>query len=76
MDANRRIAPPMQRLVLAILIVACAAFALVAVAGAARRVWGSKGGGEPMRRGGDVMQRISFFLLIALILYVSVLGGA
>ena len=66
----------MQRLVLAILIVAFAAFALVAVAGAARRVWGSKGGGEPTHWGGDVMQRVSFFLLIALILYVSVLGGA
>jgi hypothetical protein len=28
------------------------------------------------RSGGDAMQKLAFFLLIGLILYVSVLGGA
>jgi hypothetical protein len=67
----------MQRLALAIVF----ALLAVAVAGAAvasaRSAWGSldgvvRGG----RRGGELMQKLSFFLLIALILYVSVLGSA
>jgi hypothetical protein len=67
----------MQRLVLALLF-ALAAFAAVAVAmRVARAAWvavdNANSGG---RSGGDTMQKLAFFLLIGLILYVSFLGGA
>jgi hypothetical protein len=67
----------MQRLVLALLF----ALAAVAAAGiavrAVRAAWVAvDGAGEGKRSGGDVMQKLAFFLLIGLILYVSVLGGA
>jgi hypothetical protein len=67
----------MQRLLLALLF-AFAAFAAVSVAvRMARAAWvavddANTGG----RSGGDAMQKLAFFLLIGLILYVSVLGGA
>jgi hypothetical protein len=67
----------MQRLVLALI------FAVVAVAAAAvavrvvRAAWVSVDGAvQAERSGGDTMQKLAFFLLIGLILYVSVLGGA
>ena len=68
---------PMQRLVLAIIFVAVAAGVLVVAAGAVRAAWSTVDGvvhGD--RRGGEVMEKVAFILLIALIVYVSVLGGA
>jgi hypothetical protein len=67
----------MQRLVLALVF----ALAAVAAAGiavrAVRAAWAAvDGAGEGGRNGGDAMQKLAFFLLIGLILYVSVLGGA
>ena len=67
----------MQRLALAVF------FAVVAVAAAAvairtvRAVWVAVDGGEQGEQsGGDIMQKLAFFLLLCLIVYVSVLGGA
>lgn len=67
----------MQRLVLA-LIFAVAAVAATAVAvKVVRAAWVSVDGAvEGQRSGGYTMQKLAFFLLIGLILYVSVLGGA
>jgi hypothetical protein len=67
----------MQRLVLALLF-AFAAFAAASLAlRAVRAAWvavdeANTGG----RSGGDAMQKLAYFLLIGLILYVSFLGGA
>jgi hypothetical protein len=67
----------MQRLALAVI------FAVVAVAVAAvavrtlRAAWVAVDGGvQGERSGGDIMQKLAFFLLLCLIVYVSVLGGA
>jgi hypothetical protein len=67
----------MQRLVLAVLFVGAAiAVAAVAVRGA-RRAWGAVDeAASGHERGGHIMQRLAFFVLIALILYVSILGAA
>jgi hypothetical protein len=67
----------MQRLALAaifaVLAVAAAAVAVRTVRAAWAAVDGPVQGG---RSGGDVMQKLAFFLLLGLILYVSVLVGA
>ncbi len=66
----------MQRLVLAVIFVALAVAAVATTIGVVRRAWSiadsAPGTG---RTQGDTMQKLAFFLLIALILYVSVLGG-
>jgi hypothetical protein len=67
----------MQRLALAVIFAVLAVAAVVAAARTLRAVWVAVDGpvqGE--RSGGDIMQKLAFFLLLGLILYVSVLGGA
>jgi hypothetical protein len=67
----------MQRLVLAALFAVLAMAALAVVARTARAAWVAVDGAvEGRRSGGDVMQKLAFFLLMGLIVYVSVLGGA
>lgn len=67
----------MQRLALALILVAVAIVAAVAAVGAMRRAWGAVDGTLHDRRPrGEAMQKVAFMLLVALILYVSVLGGA
>jgi len=67
----------MQRLALAVILVAVAVAAVGIAAGVARATWRSVDGAvRDEGRGGELMQKLAFFLLIALILYVSTLGGA
>lgn len=67
----------MQRLVLAVLFVAVAAAALAVAVRGARAAWVAVDEGVSGHdRGGHAMQRLAFFVLIALIFYVSVLGAA
>ena len=67
----------MQRLALAIIFAALAVTAVVLAARLARAAWvAADGAGGSDRSGGDIMQKLAFFLLMGLILYVSVLGGA
>jgi hypothetical protein len=67
----------MQRLALAMIFAVLAVAAVAVAARAARAAWvaadGAAGHGQS---GGDIMQKLAFFLLLGLILYVSVLGGA
>lgn len=64
----------MQRLVLAILIVAAlAAILSVLVAGLRRTV--GPGPGVPALKGSEPVQKIAFSLLIALIAYAALTGG-
>ena len=66
----------MYRLVLAVLVVALVLALLAAAITALRRSlrMETTPGGEA-GFGEDAMQRLAFFLLVALILYVSVTGG-
>jgi hypothetical protein len=67
----------MQRLVLALLFALAAVAAAAIAVRVARAAWVAVDGAEGRgRSGGDVMQKLAFFLLIGLILYVSFLGGA
>ncbi len=67
----------MQRLVLALVFALAAVAAVSLAARALRAAWvAADEGGTGGRSGGDTMQKLAFFLLIGLILYVSVLGGA
>ena len=67
----------MQRLVLAVILVAVTVVAIGIAAGAIRSTWRTVDGAvhEP-GGGGKLMQKLAFILLVALIVYVSVLGGA
>ncbi len=67
----------MQRLALAVILVAVAAAAVGIAAGVVRSTWRTVDGAvhEP-GGGGRLMQKLAFILLVALIVYVSVLGGA
>lgn len=66
----------MYRLVLAVLAVALVLALLAAAITALRRSLGSGTvPGDDAGFGEDAMQRLAFFLLVALILYVSVTGG-
>lgn len=68
---------PMQRLVLAVLLVGLAiAVAAFFVRGMTRTVPSVGIRSEDGERGGGTVQRLAFFVLVALILYVSVVGGA
>ena len=67
----------MQRIALAVIFAAFAVAAIGVAAGVARATWRSVDGAvRDEGRGGELMQKLSFFLLIALIVYVSALGGA
>lgn len=71
----------MQRLVLALIFAVAAVAAAAVVVRVLRAAWVSVDGaavrsGAGARAGGDAMQKLAFFLLIGLILYVSLLGGA
>ena len=67
----------MQRLALAAIFAVLAVAAVVAAARTVRAVWAAVDGPvQDERSGGDIMQKLAFFLLLGLILYVSVLGGA
>jgi hypothetical protein len=67
----------MQRLAVAFILVALAVAAIGVAASAVRATWRSVDGAvqEP-GRGGEFMQKVAFILLVVLIAYVSVLGGA
>lgn len=62
----------MQRLVLAVLLVA-ALIGLVAYIGAAFR---KSAGGPVLEHEGTPMQKVAYFVLIALMIYVSVMGAS
>ena len=62
---------PMQRLALAILMVAAVIGLVVFLASAFRR----PAGGAPQDEGATPMQRVAYFVLIALMLYVSIVGS-
>lgn len=64
----------MARLVIALVIVAVAALAVLGLGAVVGRV--AQEGARDARFGGESMQKLSFFVLMALILYVSVWGGA
>lgn len=67
----------MQRLVLAVLFVGLAVAAVAAILRGLRRATAGAGETGPgLDREGFTMQRLAFFVLIALIFYVSVLGAA
>lgn len=67
----------MQRLVLAILFVSVAVAAIWAATAGLRRSWRAVDGAVHERgEGGSTVQKLAFFLLVALILYVSLLGAA
>ena len=67
----------MYRLVLAVLAVALVLALLAAAITALRRsLRAETGPGGDAGFGEDTMQKLAFFLLVALILYVSVAGGA
>lgn len=67
----------MQRLALAVIFAVVALAAVAAAVRVARAAWVAADGGIGSERsGGDIMQKLAFFLLMGLILYVSVLGGA
>ena len=67
----------MQRLALAVIFAVVAVAAAAVVARTVRAAWVAvDGGGQGERSGGDIMQKLAFFLLLCLIVYVSVLGGA
>jgi hypothetical protein len=66
----------MQRLALAVLFAVVALAAAAVVMRAARAAWVAADGAGGNVRSGDIMQKLAFFLLMGLILYVSVLGGA
>ncbi|MEM9708416.1 MAG: hypothetical protein AAF871_06440 [Pseudomonadota bacterium] len=61
----------MQRLALAILLVAALVGLAAVVFGAMRRATGGPG----LDEGVSPMQRVAYFVLIALILYVSIAGS-
>lgn len=66
----------MQRLVLAILIVAALVAGLaVVVAGLRRAFAADPRGGLPARTGSESVQKLAFTLLIALIAYAALSGG-
>ena len=67
----------MQRLVLALIFALAAVAAAAVAARVLRAAWVSVDGAVAGERSGvQTMQKLAFFLLIGLILYVSVLGGA
>ena len=66
----------MQRLALAMIFALLAVAAVAVAARAARAAWVAADGSGGNMRSGDIMQKLAFFLLMGLILYVSVLGGA
>jgi len=67
----------MQRLALAVIFALLAVAAVAVAARVARAAWvAADGAAGRERSGGDIMQKLAFFLLLGLILYVSVLGGA
>ncbi|GEM_PF-6323989 len=67
----------MQRLALAVIFATVAVAAIGLAAAVARATWRNVDGAmRDEGRGGELMQKLAFFLLIALILYVSTLGGA
>lgn len=64
----------MQRLVLAILIVAALAAAFAVVVAGLRRAL-SQGPGLPARQSSEPVQKLAFTLLIGLIAYAAFTGG-
>jgi len=67
----------MQRLLLALMFALFAVAAVAVAARTARAAWHAVDGAvQGERSGGDVMQKLAFFLLIGLIFYVSLLGSA
>lgn len=67
----------MQRLAIAVIFALAAAAAVAMAVRMARAAWvAADGTAQGARAGGDIMQKLAFFLLMGLILYVSVLGGA
>ena len=66
----------MQRLVLAMIIALVAVTAVAVAVRAARAGLVAADGAWSRQSGGDIVQKLAFFLLMGLILYVSVLGGA
>jgi hypothetical protein len=65
----------MQRLILAILLVALAAAALAFVASRIARAVSPSDGSSPVATRSS-MQKIAFFLLLCLIIYVSMSGAS
>ena len=65
----------MQRLVLAIALVAILATVIALIIKAVARVSQQRGGVDALTTGG-AMQKAAFFLLLCLILYVSVSGAS
>jgi hypothetical protein len=66
----------MQRLALAMIFALVAVAAVAVAVRAARAGWVAADGALSGQSGGDIVQKLAFFLLMGLILYVSVLGGA
>jgi hypothetical protein len=66
----------MQRLALALIFAVVAVAAVAVAVRAARAGLVAADGALSKQSGGDIVQKLAFFLLMGLILYVSVLGGA
>jgi hypothetical protein len=66
----------MQRLALAMIFALVAVAAVAVAVRAARAGLIAADGALSGQSGGDIVQKLAFFLLMGLILYVSVLGGA
>ena len=65
----------MQRLALTVLVVAIAAAVIALLTRSVARSFEQRGGVSAMTAGG-MMQKVSFFLLLCLIIYVSISGAS